>query len=167
MTDLIRSNNHTEQEIHKVFDVSLLFKGLIAAAEMLGGIILAAVGPGAILNFVNTFVGGEIREDPHDVVANYLLHLAQTFGGSSKSFAALYLLVHGIVNGAIVVALWKEKLWAYPISFVVLVAFVLYQLYYLTFGFSWWVLAVTIIDIFILVLVWHEYGVLKKRHASS
>lgn len=160
-------SNHTEQEIHKVFDISLFFKGLIAASEMVGGVLLAAVGPGFASNVVQAIVSGEIREDPHDIIANYLLHLAHTFGGSAKSFAALYLLIHGIVNGAIVVALWKEKLWAYPISFVALVAFVVYQFYYLAFGFSWWILAVTILDIFILVLVWHEYGVLKKRRAGT
>src|ERR1019366_6528705 len=106
-------------------------------------------------------------EDPHNIIANYLLHLAQTFGGSSQSFAALYLLIHGVINALIVIALWKEKLWAYPVSFAALGAFILYQLYLLTFGYSLWLVLFTVLDIIIIFLVWHEYGVLKKRRAAA
>ena len=109
----------------------------------------------------------EIQEDPHDVIANYFLHLAQAFGGSSQSFVALYLLIHCVINALIVIALWKEKLWAYPVSFAALGAFILYQLYLLAFGFSLWLVLFTLLDILIVFLVWHEYGVLKKRHASA
>ena len=122
-----------------------------------------AISGGSILRAVTFFVQGEIREDPHDFIANYILHTAQTFGGSSQSFAALYLLIHGVINALIVVALWREKLWAYPISFAALGAFIVYQLYLLTFGYSLWLIRFTILDIIIIFLVWHEYGVLKKR----
>ncbi len=161
MTD---STKKTEAEIHKIFDVTLLLKGIHAFVEILGGVLLYAVSAGNILRVVNFFVQDEIREDPRDFIGNYLLHIAQTFGGSSQSFAALYLLIHGIINAAVVVALYKEKLWAYPASLAALGAFVAYQLYLLSFGFSLWLVIFTILDIIIIFLVWHEYGVLKKRH---
>ena len=163
MTNL---TNRTEEEIHKVFDVTLFLKGIHASIETLGGILLYAVSAGSILRVVNFFVQDEVREDPHDVIANYLLHTAQAFGGNSQSFTALYLLTHGIINGLIVIALWKEKLWAYPVSFAALGAFVLYQLYLLTFGFSSWIAAITVLDIVIIFLVCHEYWVLKRRRSA-
>lgn len=152
-----------EKEIHEVFDITLILKGIHALIETVGGLLLYAVSAASILNIATFFVRGEIREDPHDVIANYFLHMAETLGGSSKSFAALYLLGHGIINGAIVIALWKEKMWAYPVSLVVLGAFIAYQMYLLTLGFSLWLTVFTILDIVIVFLVWHEYGVMKKK----
>ena|SRR5665213_2416886 len=153
-----------EEEIHKVFDVTLILKGAHAFIEIIGGVLLYVVSAASILRIVSFLTQGEISEDPRDVVANYFLHMAQTFGGSSKAFAALYLLGHGIINGAIVIALWREELWAYPASLVALGTFVAYQLYLLSFGFSIWLIAFTILDTVIIVLVWHEYGVIKKKN---
>jgi len=152
-----------EKDIHNVFDLTLMLKGAHALLETMGGILLYVVSGVSIMNIVNFFAQQEILEDPHDVIANYFLHLAHTLGGSSKSFAALYLIGHGIINGAMVISLWKGKLWAYPASLVVLGAFIIYQLYLLTFGFSSWLVAFTILDIVIIILVWHEYGVVRKR----
>lgn len=152
-----------EKEIHKVFDLTLILKGAHAFIEIAGGILLYIISADSIMNLVRFFVGGEIGEDPHDVVAGYLLHLAQSFGQSSKSFAALYLLAHGIINALVVLGLWKEKLWAYPLSFVVLGGFIVYQLYLLTFAYSIWLVLFTILDVIIIGLVWHEYGILKKN----
>lgn len=164
---MTNSTNQTEAKIHKVFDITLLLKGIHAAVETIGGILLYSISAGSILRVITYLVHDEIQEDPHDVIANYFLHLAQTFGGSSQSFAALYLLIHGVINALIVIALWKEKLWAYPLSFAALGAFIVYQLYLLTFGYSLWLVLFTILDIVIIFLVWHEYGVLKKRRADA
>jgi uncharacterized membrane protein len=164
---MTNSTNQTEAEIHKVFDVTLVLKGIHAAIETIGGIFLYTISARSILRAVTFLVHDEIQEEPHDVFANYFLHLAQTFGGSAQSFAALYLLIHGLINALIVVALWKEKLWAYPVTFAALGAFIVYQLYLLTFGYSLWLVLFTVLDVIIIFLVWHEYGVLKKRRAIA
>ena len=157
----------TEKEIHQVFDLTLVLKGLHAAAEIIGGALLYIVSGESILGAVKFFVGDEIREDPHDVVSNYLLHLAQSFGGSSQSFAAFYLLIHGVINAFIVVELWREKLWAYPVALAVLGGFTAYQVYLFIFSSSLWLIFLTILDLIIIFLVWHEYGVLRKRRRPS
>ncbi len=157
------STNQTEVKIHEIFDVTLALKGIHATIEIIGGILLYAISAGSILRIATFFVQDEIQEDPHDFIANYLLHAAQAFGGSSQSFAVFYLLIHGIINASIVIALWREKLWAYPASLAALGAFVLYQFYLLTFGYSLWLILFTILDVVIIFLVWHEYGVLKKH----
>ena len=158
--------NKTEEKIHQVFDVTLVLKGIHAAVEIVGGLILYLISGESIVGFVNFFVQDEIREDPHDFIANFLLHTAQSLGGTSQSFAALYLVSHGIINALVVVGLWKEKLWAYPVSFIVLTGFIVYQLYLLAFGFSIWLVLFTVLDLVIIFLVWHEYGVVKKRRGG-
>lgn len=155
-----------EREIHEAFDITLIIKGIHAFAEVVIGALLSVVSARRIASVVHFLLAGELSEDPHDVIANYLLRLAHDLGGTGKSFVAFYLLTHGIMNGLMVILLWKEKLWAYPASIVVLAAFVCYQLYLLTFGFSWWILVIAAFDVAVIFLAWHEYGVLKKKRAA-
>lgn len=151
-----------EKEIHKVFDFALFLKGAHAAIEVIGGALFYIVSGETIIRLVDVLARGELLEDPHDFIANYLLTAARHFGGSAQAFAAGYLLFHGIVNGAIVVGLWREKLWMYPAAIAALLAFIGYQLYLLAFHYSFWLTAFTAVDIAVIFLVWHEYGVLKR-----
>lgn len=141
-------------------------KGIHASIELIGGLLLYIISAESITRMVNFFLRGELVEDPHDVVANYLLNVALTFGGNSKIFAALYLASHGIVNGLMVLGLWKEKMWAYPMSFAVIGAFIVYQAYLLMFGYSLWLVILTVLDLAVLFLAWHEYKLLKQRNFS-
>jgi len=161
-----QKNSRTEREIHGVFDVTLLLKGIHASIELVGGLLLYIISAESITRIGNFFLGGELIEDPHDGIANYLLNIALTFGGTSKAFAALYLASHGIVNGLVVVGLWKEKIWAYPVSFAVIGAFIVYQIYLLIFGYSLWLVILTVLDLAVLFLAWHEYRILKNRKTN-
>jgi uncharacterized membrane protein len=71
----------------------------------------------------------ELREDPRDLIANYLLAAAQRLSLASEHFAALYLLSHGVIKILLVVGLLSRKLWVDPIAVVVFAAFIVYQLY--------------------------------------
>ena len=152
----------SEKEIHTVFDVTLFLKAIHAFIEVAGGFVLLFISQTTIVNFVNFFIRDEITEEPTNHILQYISQSTAHITGSSKTFAALYLVSHGIINAGIVIALWKEKLWAYPVSMVVLGLFGVYQLYAYLLNHSYWLLALTLLDALVLVLVWHEYGVLKK-----
>ena len=126
----------TEKEIHQLFDVTLLLRSIHALIEIIGGFGFLFVSQSSIVNFVNFFIQDEISEEPHNTILNYISHTTAHFTGNSKSFAALYLISHGIVNAFIIVALWKQKLWAYPVSFIVLGFFGVYQIYQYSFNHS-------------------------------
>jgi uncharacterized membrane protein len=158
-----RENAQLEKEIHRAFDITLFLKGAHAAIEVIGGVLFYFVSAESIVRFVDFLARGELLEDPHDFIANYLLATAEHFGGSAQAFAAGYLLIHGIVNGAIVVGLWRQKVWTYPIAIAALVAFIAYQMYLLSFHYSFWLAAFTVVDVAVIFLVWHEYGVLKRK----
>jgi uncharacterized membrane protein len=48
---------------------------------------------------------------------------------SNRLFASIYLLCHGAAKVALVVALWMNALWPYPLTIVVFGAFSVYQTY--------------------------------------
>ena len=152
-----------ERRIHRIFQVSVLLKGAHALIECLGGIALALVSTSSIANFVNAITQDELIKDPNDFVATHLLTMAQNFSVQTQHFYAFYLLSHGLVKVALVVGLLKEKLWAYPASLIVLTFFVLYQLYRFSYTHGLGLIFLTLFDIVVMGLIWHEYG-LMRRH---
>lgn len=113
----------------RIFEVGIIAKGLNGAAELVGGLLLLVVTPNKIQHLVAVLTQGELSEDPNDVVARYLLHTSAGLTGSAVTFGAVYLLLHGVVKVVLVVALLRNRLWAYPWLIGVLVVFIGYQVY--------------------------------------
>lgn len=158
--------NINEHRVHQIFQVSVLLKGAHALIECLGGIALALVSTRSIANFVNAITQDELVEDPNDFFATHLLTMAHNFSVQAQHFYAFYLLSHGLVKVALVVGLLREKLWAYPASLIVLALFVLYQLYRFSYTHGPGLIVLTLFDIVVMGLIWHEYG-LMRRHLPT
>jgi uncharacterized membrane protein len=91
------------------------------------------------------------------VIANYILSSARSLSIDQKSAAALFLLSHGIVKLFLIVAVLRNKPWAYPAFMTALGLLISYQSYKLLHVFSLGLTALTILDGIVLVLAWHEY----------
>ena len=155
-----------ERRLYRVFQIGILLKALDGAIEIIGGLFFLGITPSQMNTFMVWVTRKELSEDPNDLVAQSLVHLAAQSTISNTQFATAYLLTHGIVKIFIVVNLLRNKVWAYPFSLVVLSLFTVYQLYRLTYDFAWWLVALTIFDMCIVWLVWHEYILIKSRTAS-
>lgn len=155
-----------ERRIHQIFQLSVLLKGAHALIECAGGIALAIVSTSTIANLVNALTQEELIEDPKDFVATHMLALAQNFSIQAKHFYAFYLLSHGVVKLLLVVGLLRGKLWSYPASLIVLGLFILYQLYRFSYTRGVGLIALTAFDILVMILIWHEYG-LVRRHLRT
>ena len=94
----------------------------------------------------------EFAEDPHDLVANLLLHSVQHLSVGAQKFAAIYLLAHGVIKLWLIIGLPQETLWYYPVSMAVFGLFIVYQLYRSSFTHSIWLLLITALDVVILAL---------------
>jgi Predicted membrane protein (DUF2127) len=98
-----------------------------------------------------------LLQDPRDAIANYILRSAQSLSIDQKSAAAFFLLSHGIVKLFLIVAVLRNKPWAYPAFMTGLGLPISYQSYKLLHVFSLGLTALTILDGIVLVLAWHEY----------
>ena len=155
-----------ERRIHRIFEISVLLKGAHAVVESIGGVFLYLVSTEWIVDIVNRITQEELLEHPNDFVAAWLARAAQDFSVSSKSFYAFYLLSHGIVKLWLVVGLLRGQLWAYPASLVVLVLFIAYQVYRFSYTYSVGLLLLTVFDVFVIVLIWHEWRLVQRLHHS-
>jgi uncharacterized membrane protein len=152
-----------ERRIHQIFEIGILLKGAHALIECIGGLVLAVVSTSAIARLVDALTQEELIEDPHDFVATHLLSLAQNFTVGTQRFYAFYLLSHGVVKVFLVVFLLRNKLWAYPVSLVVLGLFVLYQLYRFSYTQGLGLIVLTVFDVGVMGLIWHEYRSVRRH----
>jgi uncharacterized membrane protein len=150
-----------ERKVYLVFFYSIVLKGLNAIGEIVGGVVALIISQEFIIKVALYLTQSELSDDPNDKFANYLIHSAQQFSVSSKHFIAIYLLSHGIIKLGLVVGLLKNKTWAYPISILVFALFILYQIYRFYFTHSLWLIALTVFDLIVIWLVWHEYNRLR------
>lgn len=150
------ANPRASRIFHRFFELGLLIKGIDGGFELLGGLLLLLLSPYRINRFVMPLVQGELEEDPEDLFANLLLHTTQNVIHAKLS-ASLFLLIHGVVKLLLVGGLLTNKLWSYPVAIVVFSAFTAYQLYQLGHQYSLFLVTVTVLDVFVIVLIVAEY----------
>ena len=139
----------SERRIHQIFVVSVAAKGLHALIEIAGGLALYLFSSDTIGRWVDHI-------DPNE-------WLARHFDLGEQRFFAFYLLSHGILKAAVVIALLREKLWAYPAAIALFGAFIAYQLYRYSFTHDVALIALSIFDLFVIALAVHEYRLLRKH----
>lgn len=149
-------------KIEKLFHVGLLIKGIYSFLELFAGIILLSISSYKINEFIYNLFRHELLEDPHDLVVNFIINLFWNLSPSLELLIALYLLINGAIKLGLIVALWKEKLIAYPIAMIFFSLFVIYQIYRYVLTPSWILIILTILDLIIIFLSYKEYNHLKK-----
>lgn len=148
--------------IHKSFEVGILLKGIDGILEMLGGILLKFFNPERLNKLTILLTQHELSEDPKDIVANFMLRLSSNFSISTQSFGVFYLLSHGIIKILLVILLWRKKVWAYPLTIVSFILFIIYQVYRYIISKSIFLIALTFFDIIMIFLTYAEYIRMKS-----
>ena len=138
-----------EKRVHQIFVASVLAKGAHAVIEIVGGLLLYFFSADAITRWLD-------RIDRNE-------WLARHFHANEQHFYAFYLLSHGLLKSVIVVGLLREKLWAYPASFVIFGLIIAYQLYRYTYTHDLMLIGLSIFDLFVIYLAAHEYRLLRKH----
>jgi len=160
MTTAIR-----EKTLHRLFLISVWLKGGAGLLETLAGIPFFFVTPKAIEAFVVLLTAPELSEDPKDWIATTIRHAVHHFSVDTALFAGAYLVIHGLIKLFLVAGLLRGRLWAYPISLWFLAAFIVYQCYRFMYTHSIWLVLLTIVDLIVAFLIWHEYQSRKQFYA--
>src|SRR2546423_3248430 len=116
-------------KIHVAFEIGVILKGLNGLLELIGGTLLLLFPPSTIQRFVVRLTQNELSRDPSDFIATHLRAAADHLSVGGKTFAAIYLLSHGVIKAVLVYALIKDKLWAFPWAIRIFAAFSIYQMY--------------------------------------
>lgn len=151
----------TPKNIDITFHVSLILKGLFDLGELLCGIIIIFLTPERMSRLINFITAHELREDPNDFIMRHLISFSETFSINSQLTASVYLLSHSLIKLLVIIFLWKQKLWVYPVSCVVFAAFIIVQLLHFSQTHSITLMFVTLVDILMIILTILEYKNIK------
>jgi uncharacterized membrane protein len=151
-------------KLHVAFEIGVILKGLNGLLELIGGTLLLVFPPTSLQRFVVSLTQNELSRDPNDFVATHLRSAAEHLSVGQQTFAAIYLLSHGVIKAVLVYALIKDKLWAFPWAIAIFAAFGVYQMYRYVYEPSGWLIALTVLDVIVILLTWAEWQRVKREH---
>ena len=147
----------------RLFRIAMFVKGLDGAVELIGAIALLLV-PAALVNqLVADVISRDLVGSPDGFLARHLVAGTAEFASGNRTFVILYLGLHGVVKLALVVALLRRWMPAYPVAAVVLSVFVAYELYRAVRTGSVVLPVLAAVDILIIIMVVREYLLLRRE----
>ena len=102
--------------LHDSFRVGITMKGLDGLLETLAGLLLLVARPELLAHIVQSIGNSNWLWDVNGYIADHLLQASERLSTGGKMFAAVFLLAHGLAKVILVVGLWFDRLWAYPLS---------------------------------------------------
>ncbi len=156
-----------EKNWHRLFELGITLKGINGVLETVGGLTILLVSKNSIGRIILHFTRGELVEDPNDPLIHFLTNYMQHLSSNTKTFAAIYILTHGLLNLFLVTQLYRERLWAYLVTIGFMIIFMSYQLVRISHNHSLILTLITIWDVIFVSITWHEYKYRKSQISPS
>lgn len=153
----------------RVYFVTVAIKGFDGLVELLAGITLM-VAPHFLHNVLADLFGKASVHKGHfmQFIAENIAHIDAELSRGGLLIVIIFLVSHGVIKLALVYALLKEILWAYPYALFALVLFLVYQLYIFIIHPTIGMGLFTLLDALIIWIVWGEWQKLKSEvHARK
>ena len=149
--------------MHRLFGLVVMLKGVDGVFDLMAGVALLFVQPGAIAAWTSAVTWRELSEDPQDFLATHLRSWGAGFNHGEEVLIAAYLLFHGAAKVTLAGSLLLGKSWAYPLALAFLTVFVAYAGFRLTLGWSWLLAGVMLFDLATIALVAREWRAYVPR----
>jgi uncharacterized membrane protein len=162
VTDTTSSVKTTE----RLFKLALLIKGIDGAAELIGAVLLALVSGDLVQRVIRHVVTHDLLGPPAATLSQHFVNGTHEFASGHRMFAIVYLGLHGVIKLALVGALLRKWLPAYPVAVVVLGMFVLYEIIRAVHTHSILLPFLAALDLAIIVMVIREYLMLRRQRAG-
>ncbi len=145
----------------RLFKVAMVVKGVDGAIELIGAIALLLIPGGAVQTLINDVISRDLLGPPDGSLARHFVSGTAEFASGDRTFAVVYLGLHGVVKLLLVVALLRRIRPMYPVAVVVLGLFVGYEIYRATQTGSVLLPFLAALDVAIIGLVIREYRSLR------
>ncbi len=151
-------DSREEREIRKVFYVGVILKALSAFLETILGVLLLYTH--VVTNTITFLLNWAVVQDPDNFFLGHL-HSFTTLSPSAQFLGGVYLASHGLVKLFLMIALLRGKVWAYPASIAVIGLLMVDEVVRFIQTLSVPTLLLFIFDAIILILIWHEYRLVR------
>lgn len=146
----------------RLFTVAMLVKGVDGATELVVAVVLLLVSTATVHRLVADVLARDLLGSANGLLARHVVTLSDAFASGNRTFAVVYLGLHGVVKLALVVALLRRWRPAYPVAIAVLGAFVVYELYRAARTGSVLLPVLAALDLVILLVIVREYRLLRR-----
>lgn len=153
--------------LHESFRAGITIKGIDGLLEAIGGVLLWFVKPETLTRGVRRVLLHELTKNPNDYIATHLLHSTMKVAAADPKFASVYLVTHGLTKALLVVALWFDKYWAYPLTIFVFGLFTFYQVYRFFITHSAFMALLAVFDALIIYLTCIEWREQNRTRAAK
>jgi uncharacterized membrane protein len=149
-----------------LFRIALLVKAIDGAVELIAAVVLLLVSGATVHRLIDDVLSRDLLGPPDGSLARHFVAGTAEFASGNRTFAVVYLGLHGVVKLALVAALLRKWMPAYPVAVVVLGLFVIYEIYRATQTGSVLLPVLAAVDVAIIVMIVREYRVLRATRAG-
>jgi uncharacterized membrane protein len=163
-----QQESRSDRQVDRMFAIAVAIKGIDGGLQFIGALVLMVIPPTLISGVANQIVTRDLLGDPNGTLSTHLAKAANEFAnGSTRWFAIVYLLAHGVIKLVLVWALLKKVLWMFPVAVVVLAGFVVYEVWRAVHTHSIALPIFAAIDVVIIVLILREFRKLRRERAAA
>lgn len=148
-----------EELLDVSFNAMLLGKSIFAFVEFLSGLLLIFI-PLDLIKSTIQHLAASIAFAP---LSSMITNAGERLTSDATLFAVIYLLLHGALKLVTLALLWRKILWSYPLSIVLLVGFITYQMFEFFNHGAISMLVLCVVDLVMIALTLLEYRKLKAQ----
>lgn len=148
-----------EELLDVSFNAMLLGKSIFAFVEFLFGLLLIFI-PLDLIKSTIQHLAASIAFAP---LSSMITNAGERVTSDATLFAVIYLLLHGALKLVTLALLWRKILWSYPLSIVLLLGFITYQMFEFFNHGAIPMLALCVVDLVMITLTLLEYRKLKVQ----
>ena len=152
-----------EKTVHKIFKTITILKGIYGLFEILFGFMFLILSEEFISLSIASIIQWKFLGNTDSPIIHYISQFGVEYSLSIKLFLSLYFISHGIINLTLAYGILKKPHIAYPLSLVVLIGFLIYQVYSYFVSYSYWMLLFIIFEVIFIGLLIYEYNLRIKR----
>ncbi len=145
----------------KIFILTMWWKVIYGVIRIWVGLSALKLVGTPLLDVVTKVMRRELVEDPNDVIFNFITYWLNGHAVYVTYFLAIYLIFWGVTDIVLSYNLIKHKLWAFPVTIVLIFGFICYEIFRYFHTHSLFLLGLIIFDAFVMWLIWKEYEKLK------
>lgn len=148
-----------EELLDVSFNAMLLGKSIFAFVEFLSGLLLIFI-PLDLIKSTIQHLAASIAFAP---LSSMITNAGERLTSDATLFAVIYLLLHGALKLVTLALLWRKILSSYPLSIVLLVGFITYQMFEFFNHGAISILVLCVVDLVMIALTLLEYRKLKVQ----
>lgn len=152
-----------EELLDVSFNAMLLGKSIFAFVEFLSGLLLICIP----LDLIKSTIQQLAVSITFAPLSSMITHAGEKLTNDATLFAIVYLLLHGALKLVTLALLWRKILWSYPLSILLLVGFIIYQIFEFFNHGSISMLVLCVVDLVMIVLTLLEYRKLKAQFSKG